>query len=657
MTTTIIGKVLLNKLHKMPGFGKFCALLTFPEALMIPDSPRGFRLRIFHKVALLGALGFLGMSLLGGVGYRATHRIDQAARTSLEDNANIRAKLVRTYDQALASQEQARILGDLNRRLIELQQSVVAGQRQGLKAGKILDQARQLAKDALIVNQVPGSDRLIEGTKQTLGEVTVANFEDVVTLLEYELPDLYGFPLDSPEHRQKLGEISVSLASTYFFISRNIKDLADKSLARVTETRSRLQGELETAATEALSTRQDLAVTTAAASYSLISIFALTLILLGAFFVAFARSLVLPLQRTVAMARDLQRGRVATRLPDTGRSDEFGSMARALNEFADNLEHDIVGTLQQMGNGDFSRTISPRDSQDKLRTALQMTAREMSSVLGEIQTASEQIANNSVQISDSSQILSQGASESAASLEEISASMSQIAGQTRQSSKNADQAQRLAEETCDLAKNGNRQMGKMVAAMSEIDAAGKSIRKIIKVIDEIAFQTNLLALNAAVEAARAGQHGKGFAIVAEEVRNLASRSSKAAQETTTLIESSVQKTANGSAIAAQTARALAEIVASIAQVANLSAEIADAGKQQTEGIDQVNLGLGQIDQVIQQNTAGAEESAATSEELSAQALQMKGLLQRFKLAAQDRRPEDSKSDGGAPQTRLSREER
>ena len=419
----------------------------------------------------------------------------------------------------------------------------------------------------------------------------------------------------------------------YFFISRNIKELTDQSIARVAESRIMLQAALKKSDNENLTTRQDLSAKTSIANLGLFTTFGITLIVLGIIFSYFARSLVVPLQRTVDMARALRLGRISTRLKDTNRSDEFGSMARALNEFADDLEHEIVSTLQQMGNGDFSHQVEPRDNQDLVRSALKKMAQEMSTVLNEIQDASGQIANNSVQIADSSQSLSQGASESAASLEEISASMNEIAGQTRQSAKNAEQANTLSSETRNLAERGNGQMERMVAAMGEIEEAGKSINKIIKVIDEIAFQTNLLALNAAVEAARAGQHGKGFAVVAEEVRNLAARSAKAAQETTALIESSVQKTNNGSGIAIQTSEALSKIVGSITKVSDLAEEIASASNQQTEGIDQVNIGLAQIDQVIQQNTAGAEESAATSEELSSQAAQMEGLLQRFKLAA------------------------
>lgn len=303
-----------------------------------------------------------------------------------------------------------------------------------------------------------------------------------------------------------------------------------------------------------------------------------------------------------------------------------------------NMMHNLSekATLaQQIAGGDLSREVTLASDRDVLGKALQSMVTNLNDVLGQIQVSGEQIASGSGQVSDSSQSLSQGATQQASSLEEISASLNQLSSQTTTNAENANQANQLASEAQNAAQQGGKRMESMVSAMGEINEAGQNISKIIKTIDEIAFQTNLLALNAAVEAARAGQHGKGFAVVAEEVRNLAARSAKAAEETSELIEGSVAKTQNGSAIANQTAEALQEIFNGISKTSDLVAEIAAASSEQAQGVSQISQGIDQIDQVTQQNTANAEESAASAEELSGQAESMKLMLQRFTLKGQN----------------------
>ncbi|HKK01632.1 MAG TPA: methyl-accepting chemotaxis protein [Desulfuromonadales bacterium] len=343
-----------------------------------------------------------------------------------------------------------------------------------------------------------------------------------------------------------------------------------------------------------------------------------------------ANAAIRPIRKVQHMATEMALGHLDSRI-NMQRTDELGEMANAMDSFAEDLQSQVVASLQKLASGDLTFSMTPKDEQDQLRGAIKRLEEDLNGIMHQILAAGDQIASGSIQVSDSAESLSQGATESASSIEEISASMTQIAEQTKHSAESANQASRLSGSAMQTAHSGNQQMEAMVQAMDDIKVSGENIRKIIKVIDEIAFQTNLLALNAAVEAARAGQHGKGFAVVAEEVRSLAGRSAKAAEETTALIENSVGKTQRGSEIANQTAEALNEIVGGITKVSDLVHEIAAASNEQAQGIGQVNQGLGQIDQVIQQNTAAAEESAATSEELSGQANRLKQMLSRFKL--------------------------
>ncbi|MCK9362549.1 MAG: methyl-accepting chemotaxis protein [Syntrophales bacterium] len=148
----------------------------------------------------------------------------------------------------------------------------------------------------------------------------------------------------------------------------------------------------------------------------------------------------------------------------------------------------------------------------------------------------------------------------------------------------------------------------------------------MKIKDEIAFQTNLLALNAAVETARAGEAGAGFAVVADEVRNLALRSAEAAKSTANLIDDSIKRIKNGSAIVVRTSDAFAKVAKSSKKVGELIGEIAAASDEQAQGIGQISKAIAGMDKVVQQNAANAEESASASEELNAQAMQMKGFV-------------------------------
>ncbi len=236
---------------------------------------------------------------------------------------------------------------------------------------------------------------------------------------------------------------------------------------------------------------------------------------------------------------------------------------------------------------------------------------------------SNQVAMAAGEISAASGSLAENSTSQAASLEETSAALEEIASMTRQNADGADEANRNTEASRSQIQKGSSEVANMTQAMSEINSASEKIGKIIQTIEEIAFQTNLLALNAAVEAARAGEAGKGFAVVADEVRNLAQRSAQAARDTTGLIEGAVSRIKRGDEIAQKLAADFKEIETGAGRVAGLVSGIAAASREQAQGVDQVNIAVAQIDKITQSIAASSEESASAAEQLNAQSETLK----------------------------------
>ncbi|MDF2568264.1 MAG: methyl-accepting chemotaxis protein [Oscillospiraceae bacterium] len=334
---------------------------------------------------------------------------------------------------------------------------------------------------------------------------------------------------------------------------------------------------------------------------------------------------------------------------------EHARIKNAVNETVESLSSyvsEIAYVLTEMAGGNLNMEIRNDYKGDfsAIKDSLNNIVRSLNDVLGDINEASTQVASGASQISDSAQALSQGSTEQASSVEELTASVDEIAAQTTKNAENAEKANKLALTAKSDAVKGNERMQDMLGAMGKINESSASINKIIKVIDDIAFQTNILALNAAVEAARAGQHGKGFAVVAEEVRNLAARSAKAAQETAELIEGSLQTIEDGTKITNKTATALGQIVEAVSEAAEIVGEIAVASSNQAFGIAQVNAGITQVSTVVQQNSATSEESAAASEELSSQAEMLKEMIGRFKLKSGSNSPYSGADQSHTPTT-------
>ncbi len=253
-----------------------------------------------------------------------------------------------------------------------------------------------------------------------------------------------------------------------------------------------------------------------------------------------------------------------------------------------------------------------RHMNNNISTALKTIAQELSHV-------SDNSAKAASRVFSTSQNLADGSNTQATSLEETSVALTKMAGVTKRNAENAQKANDLVREARATADQGADNMCSMNQAMVAIKTSSGEIANIIKTIDEIAFQTNILALNAAVEAARAGEAGLGFAVVAEEVRNLALRSAQAARETSLKIESALGNTTQGVNISNQVAEVLTKIVAKIHQVDALAAEVAAASREQTQSITQISTAVTQIDTITQTNANSADKNAEASLEMNIQA--------------------------------------
>ncbi|MEM7762594.1 MAG: nitrate- and nitrite sensing domain-containing protein [Pseudomonadota bacterium] len=335
-----------------------------------------------------------------------------------------------------------------------------------------------------------------------------------------------------------------------------------------------------------------------------------------------------------AVVRSAGEGDLGVRISVDDKDEFLRALAEGVNRLLETSEGVISETTRVLGAvaaGDLSNTIDSdyAGAYEQLKQDTNATVAKLREVVAEIQQAADSVGVGSSEISEGNANLSERTEQQAGSLEETASSMEQMTSSVRQNADNASQANQLALDAREQAKQGGNVVSTAVSAMAEISTASGKIADIIGVVDEIAFQTNLLALNASVEAARAGEQGRGFAVVASEVRNLAGRSATAAREIKTLIDDSVDKVKDGTALVNESGEMLSEIVDRVTKVTDIVGEIAAASQEQSAGIEQVNSAVVKMDELTQQNAALVEQAAAASESLSDQAADLNGLISFF----------------------------
>lgn len=267
----------------------------------------------------------------------------------------------------------------------------------------------------------------------------------------------------------------------------------------------------------------------------------------------------------------------------------------------------------------------------RLIPGINSLSNNIATLVREIRASSQTAMTLSDQLSSRSAQLSVKTEQQSASLVQTAASMEEMAASTKN---NADNT-RLASEQANIAtlqaRKGGELMGQVANNMQSITDCAQQMTEIISLIDGIAFQTNILALNAAVEAARAGDHGKGFSVVAGEVRSLAHRSAEAAKNIKSLIEVTSHNVTQGVNVVSEAEKNMHDIVTGSGNVSRLMDEISASTSEQEKGISQITQALSELERVTQSNVSMVEELNGSSDVLRNQVIELQTRTRNFRL--------------------------
>ncbi len=337
--------------------------------------------------------------------------------------------------------------------------------------------------------------------------------------------------------------------------------------------------------------------------------------------------------------KEISNGNLSAEFSLEANTSEIGMLAASIQETKCELKkyiQDIDHILAQMAEGSMDVTIGDdyRGEFLPIQKAMRQIVDSLNNALSQISMTAERVSRESEHMASGAESLSNGTVRQASAVQQLSASIQEISGQVDRTSADADDAKHSSEEAARQLQLCSEKMTSLTDAMNDISKASNQIGGIIKTIEDISFQTNILALNAAVEAARAGEAGKGFAIVADEVQDLANKSSVSAQDIAELIENSMKLVQYGSSLTSETTDAITAVVSSAQRSTELVGRIAESAQYQSQSLKQLTQGMEQISEVVQSNASTAQQSAQSAKELNQQAEELKVSVHKFRLRRQ-----------------------
>lgn len=300
----------------------------------------------------------------------------------------------------------------------------------------------------------------------------------------------------------------------------------------------------------------------------------------------------------------------------------------------------VKRSIEEVTSGNLSVTIPAfgDNCAGRLIPGINNLSGSIATLVSEIRASSATAQALSTQLAERSADLSVKTEEQSAALVQTASSMEQMASSTKNNADNTRLASVRAKDATACACKGGNLMGQVAKNMDSITECANQMTEIISIIDSIAFQTNILALNAAVEAARAGDHGKGFSVVAGEVRHLAHRSAEAAKNIKSLIAVTTDNVNQGATVVNEAEQNMQEILSGASVVSQLMDDIAVTTLQQEKGIAQITVALAELEKATQSNALTVDELAGSSDILKQQVEELQQRTGKFRLAEGAIRP-------------------